>query len=189
MKVTIELTPKILDMIGDEEIRELINNIPISELKELILIKINNNTPKPFQINDVVDNTKRKRFEKYPEDMVKQILNEFHQGKKVLDISIERQIPESTIYTWIKLNKINKQQEGRNNSKSEASKLANEILDDPFNDLKRINELFPPITDEVTQLVQHQVLNDFNKHKKSIKQLADENGLDIPTIKRIIYNN
>lgn len=208
MKITIELTPKILDILSQDELKALVDTLTPTELKELLILKINNekqhtsiiaednNTNKrisPSSIKDIIIQNKRKRFNKYPKEIVDEILNQIKEGKKVLNISNEKGIPESTIYTWVKNNsdisKIKKQQLGRVRSKDEAVQLANEILNDPSNDLKRINELFPPITNEVTQLVQHQVLNDFNKHKKSIKQLADENGLDIPTIKRIIYNN
>jgi len=208
MKITIELTPKILDILSQDELKALVDTLTPTELKELLILKINNekqhtsiiaednNTNKrisPSSIKDIIIQNKRKRFDKYPKEIVDGILNQIKEGKKVLDISNEKGIPESTIYTWVKNNsnisKIKKQQLGRVRSKDESVQLAKDILDDPTNDLKRIKDLFPPIDGELNKLTQHQILTEYNQHKLSIKQLAEKFDVNIPIIKRIIYNS
>jgi predicted DNA-binding protein YlxM (UPF0122 family) len=89
---------------------------------------------------------------------------------------------------------LDKKAEDKEENREEDIKHFNEILDDPNNELKRTSEMFPPITDELTETQQQQVVNFFN-HKKtdggkySIQQISDRVGIPIELVKRVIHND
>ena len=79
-------------------------------------------------------------------------------------------------------------------SKAEEIQEINRLLDDPNNDLKRSVDMYPPITNELTDVQQQQIVN-FYKHKKtdggrySIAQISERVGVSIDMVKRVIYND
>jgi hypothetical protein len=77
--------------------------------------------------------------------------------------------------------------------------LAKELLDNKVNGLQRVRGvggIYPPISDEVSGEIQAEIIETFNKNnetclrenKVSLSQIAEMYGLEIPIIKRIIFN-
>lgn len=85
--------------------------------------------------------------------------------------------------------------------------LANEILDDDgyYAPLKRVNEIYPPIGDELSEKIVNEIVEKWNNkskgewdrrknrtvypNKTGIRKLAEEHNITVEQVKRVIIND
>lgn len=62
-------------------------------------------------------------------------------------------------------------------------------MDDSLIKLKRVNDIYPALPDDLPIEIQQEIYDTFKLHKLTLKEIAVKFNVDINIIKRIIYNN